>query len=114
MAKGKRKIIFGFEKPYGLEKDNIYVTLQKNNKGIVLADAVSNTEFEFGDESSKRKSIYIASGKYYHISGNTEILDNLAEFNNSELEYSKLLKDGLELGLELKTLKDKLKELAKD
>lgn len=111
----KRKIILGFEEPSKLEGNNIYVTYQKNIKGVILADVVSNAGFEFGDESSKRKSIYIArSGGYYHISGNSEILDNLAEFNNCELEYSKLLRDGLELDLELKTLKDKLKELAKD
>lgn len=91
----KRKIILGFEEPSKLEEDTIYVTFIKDYSGEdILANIHSNAEFKFEDESGEHKGIYVASGKYYYKLSNSKILNNLAEFNNGILDYSRLIDEG--------------------
>ncbi len=109
----KRKIVLGFEELSELEKDNIYVTFEKDHGGSITADVISNANFKF--EGEWGKGIRVRGG-YYHkkieLLTDSDLI-NLAGLDDGAVDYSRLIEEGAKKYLYYQTLKDTLKKLAR-
>ena len=99
----KRIILVGFKKPKSLEKDIIYVTLEKETKKSTRARAISAKDFNYPCRAisgnilrETTKEITNAEGIRGHLRNYNIFLEEIVKKNEGILDYSQAIKEGSE------------------
>jgi len=98
-----RIISVGFIEPKNLERDTIYVTLEKEIAGI-RARAVSAKKFNYTVRAiagnvlgETTRNITNQEGIRGHFRDYNKFLEEIVEKNNGSIDYSKAIEEGLEV-----------------
>ena len=116
----KRRISLGFNVPKALEPRVIYVNFSPSGHNEIRASALSDTPFNYtslslaGNRFSEFKamtSTYTGDIENCWERNYHDFLEELVQLNDGEIDYSRLIQDGVSTGRILRKLTNILEEL---